>query len=395
MREFFGDIFQPNQQGQTNAFGSNPNTLSLAGLLQAQGVPQDKAYIMAAGINNERQASQAQQQKLAYDQNQQMQRMQALQGLQGLSQGGDVDQNMLNQQLFSGAFSPGEISSLRDVLNPQPKENVVFNPVTGEALLKQIRDGKVTGFSPIQGGGQQITQGNQDGGAVFSSGQSQSQPYETPVEAKERRAIENDYFKELRNEVKSTNEAGAALKSVEKSLDKVNTGIFSGTKKTIGGLGKEFLGSELGTGASELANIDALSVSLLQPFVAATKGAISDREMALFQSAVPNSKQLPETNRKIIEGMKLTIDRKKEKLRAAEDWRKKGGNINDFETVWADYINANPIISENQKGQVELNKSNVTNWKKELGLSPKKKEGELPKEIQTLSDEELEAIIRG
>lgn len=392
MKDVFAELFKPNAQGYTNAFGSNPDTISLAGLLQMQGVLPEQAMMQAAKMNREREVANIEktkfaqmQQKALMEQEQQRQRMLALQQL-----GQVASPEEMNQLLFSGAFEPSEINNLSGLLNPKAEENVVFNPVTGEALLKQKQGGRITGFTPIQGNA---------GGGVFAQTAASNMPYETPVEAKERRAQESEYFKQLRDEVKSTNEAAASLRSVEDSLQKVTTGIFSGTKKNIGSFGKEFLGSELGTGASDLANIDAASVNLLQPFVSATKGAVSDREMALFQSAVPNSTQLPETNRKIIQAMKLSINRKKEKLKAAEAWRKEGKNLNEFEASWAEYIEANPVIAQDKVGNIQINPSNVNNWKNKLGkdsnLGSQSSTKQEKRSIQSLSMEELEALARG
>ncbi len=54
MKDFFADMFGPNAQGKTNAFGSNPDTLSLVGLLRLQGVPEKDAYVQAATLNRQR-----------------------------------------------------------------------------------------------------------------------------------------------------------------------------------------------------------------------------------------------------------------------------------------------------------------------------------------------------
>jgi hypothetical protein len=313
---------------------------------------------------------------------QEAKRQELMQALGGL---GPEQQQEMQEMLFSGQFNPAEISSLRSLLMPQEadvKENVVFNPVTGEALLKQQQGGRVTGFTPIQG---QMPQGMQQEQQV------QPRAYETPVEAKERRAEERDYLKELRNDVKATNESSTALMNIENSLNKITTGIFSDARKALGSGTRLLTGSEFGTGASDLAKIDAASVKLLQPFISATKGAISDKEMAIFQSAVPNSNQLPETNKQIIEGMRLSIERKKEKLKAAVEWQKKGGAINEFEAEWAEYVNDNPVIEASGEGEIVLNKNNVGKFGKQ---SPSKSPAS-SNSIENLSDQELQALIGG
>lgn len=346
MKNYLAELFAPNAQGKTNAFGSNPDTLSLANLLYAQGQPFDQAIVNAAQINyqtaQQRNNEILQQQKMlkaAQEQEAMQRRQQALQQLGG--------QAGLNPLLFGGDFNPNEIEKLQSITNPTSEENIVFNPVTGETFIKGRTNGKLTQFSPIN----TVPQSSEN-----------IQPYETPVEARERRAEEREYFKELRGEVKNTNEASAAIKNVENSLKKVTTGLLSGIRQTIGNLGSEVIGSQLGTGASDLANIDASSVNLIQPFISGTKGAISDKEMAIFLGAVPNSRQLPATNKEIIQAMKLSIERKKEKLKAAEKWTKSKKPINEFEVFWQEYINSNPIIEQNNDGKFIIHPENLKNW---------------------------------
>jgi hypothetical protein len=111
-------LFGPNSEGQTNAFGSNPSTLSLAGLLQAQGVPANEAYTKAAQIVHNKEQSLIQKQKHAFEQNQSLQRNQGFQKLGNVMNNPDNAQSRdqaLNKILLSGAFEPSEAKVLKEL----------------------------------------------------------------------------------------------------------------------------------------------------------------------------------------------------------------------------------------------------------------------------------------
>lgn len=127
MKNYLDQLFAPNAQGKTNAFGSNPDTISLANLLYAQGQPFDQAIINAAQLNyqtaQQRNNEILQQQKMlqaAQEQEALQRRQQALQLLGG--------QEGVNPLLFGGQFDPSEIKTLNEVITPpKPDLKEVFN----------------------------------------------------------------------------------------------------------------------------------------------------------------------------------------------------------------------------------------------------------------------------
>ena len=106
---------------------------------------------------------------------------------------------------------------------------------------------------------------------------------------------------------------------------------------------------------------------LLQPFYEATKGAITDREVSLFATAVPSLDKREGANEKIISGMEASALRTKEYGKFIEEWaRINGGNLNGSQEAWERFINENPLIDDD----FNLNRANVSNWKKYLDNAP-------------------------
>jgi high-affinity Fe2+/Pb2+ permease len=158
MRDIFAQLFAPNAQGQTNAFGSNPNALSLAGLIAATGNKSlGDALPVAAQIAYQQQVQQQQQQQAAQQQQQQQQRMQTLQGLGGLMQGNGQDPKAFNEQLFSGALEPNEIISFLKLKEDQ--RNSMLQ--RGNAESKRRESAEVQQLINSQFGGQGEQEGSQ------------------------------------------------------------------------------------------------------------------------------------------------------------------------------------------------------------------------------------------
>ena len=116
-----------------------------------------------------------------------------------------------------------------------------------------------------------------------------------------------------------------------------------------------------------------------------TKGAITDREMGMFKAAVPGLSQTPEGNQEIIKVMEAAADRSIQRATALEQWVAQNGTTDGFTAQWNAYLEANPLILENQDGTIRLNREAVTASASGTGQP----------DLSSMSDAELEAIANG
>ena len=81
--------------------------------------------------------------------------------------------------------------------------------------------------------------------------------------------------------------------------------------------------------------------------VQSTKGAISNKEMELFQQAAPGLTQTPQGNKVLLDIAEKVADRQQMRLAEMEKWRAANqGSLDGFEPAWAQYVNENPILSQ-------------------------------------------------
>lgn len=100
-------------------------------------------------------------------------------------------------------------------------------------------------------------------------------------------------------------------------------------------------------------------------FTERTKGAITEREMALFASAVPSLSQTPEANKMIAQSLKAGAERVKARANFMEEWAGKYGSLEGANDAWGRYINANPILTKDEEtGALTINPEG--NWREAL-----------------------------
>ena len=85
-------------------------------------------------------------------------------------------------------------------------------------------------------------------------------------------------------------------------------------------------------------------------FTAKTKGAITDREMGMFRTAVPSLAQTPEGNEQIIKTMRAGAQRVQQRAAFYERWLQQNGSMSGAQTAWNRYIEDNPLIEGTDNG---------------------------------------------
>jgi hypothetical protein len=144
------------------------------------------------------------------------------------------------------------------------------------------------------------------------------------------------------------------------------TGIPGGTG--LGGIsGAIAKGASLaGYGSGDAINAAATKLQL--GLTALTKGAISDREMALFANATPGLNMADPAADMVIAAQVAAAQRVKERAKFFESYMSANkGSLEGAEDTWEGYVNANPIIIKNADGTLAINKNNVGNWKDYVG----------------------------
>lgn len=125
------------------------------------------------------------------------------------------------------------------------------------------------------------------------------------------------------------------------------------------GLG-ETTGLEKASGAG--ASLASNAATLQLGFTSLTKGAISDREMALFGTATPGIKMGEKAAANVMAGMRAGAERVIERSKFFERWMGTNrGSLEGAQESWDQYVSANPIIDKTPEG-IRVNRKNIGNW---------------------------------
>lgn len=79
-----------------------------------------------------------------------------------------------------------------------------------------------------------------------------------------------------------------------------------------------------------------------------TKGAISNAEMNMFMAASPGMQQTAEGNAALLDMAESIANRAIQRVQEMESWRQRNGTVQGFEAAWSEYINSNPIVTEDK-----------------------------------------------
>lgn len=139
--------------------------------------------------------------------------------------------------------------------------------------------------------------------------------------------------------------------------------------------------------------VSSKATELQLSFTEKTKGAISDKEMALFAIATPGLKNRPGANKMILDGMELGAQRAIQKSLFNERWLNSYGNLTGAAQAWKNFTDNNPVIdgdASNPEGWT-FNIKNLDNWESYLDKNRKAS----PSDGVTSSDARRELKNRG
>lgn len=90
-------------------------------------------------------------------------------------------------------------------------------------------------------------------------------------------------------------------------------------------------------------------------------GTTSDRDMKVFEQATVGLGKDKDANLNIVRGRKIVDENNIAKEELRYQWLNMGGNLGDFDKEWRNYLNKNPIFS-NQSGKLNANRKNAYEW---------------------------------
>lgn len=116
-----------------------------------------------------------------------------------------------------------------------------------------------------------------------------------------------------------------------------------------------------GEGGGE--DIRSTAANIQLQFTQQTKGAISDREMSLFALATPGLQMSDPGADRVITAMEAASRRTIERNKFFQQWsRLNRGDLTGADEAWDRYVNENQIISQDNQGNLSVDKSKLSNW---------------------------------
>jgi hypothetical protein len=212
---------------------------------------------------------------------------------------------------------------------------------------------------------------------------------------------------EVRKDSKTASEQNSQLDVLKELSQELETGQFGTTLLDLAKIGQRFgfdtnwlSQYDKGEGIDKtIANAEVLQVISSQfvlDAIGKTKGSISDKEMAFFQSIAPNLSMSPDGIKNVITITQRLNDRKIEKAELLNEWiadgsipsRKKNvdGKMMTFNQMWSEYVNEktdgklnNPLFSQDEKDSMfNLSKSANTDEGVKIRIHNGEKYYELP-----------------
>ena len=172
------------------------------------------------------------------------------------------------------------------------------------------------------------------------------------------RSVVTDVIKSGRDAVKGSADYDRALNL----LDTVATGPLEeaklAAKRYANALGMEF-------DADKVASAEELQVlfgNQIMSRVAETKGAVSDREMRLFQEYSANFGKTTQGNKRILQFKKEKASRDRELAKMARKMQDQGRTSIEIERAIWDYVEQNPIDDVLAEQPVPQEPANVVDW---------------------------------
>lgn len=165
-----------------------------------------------------------------------------------------------------------------------------------------------------------------------------------------------DVIKEYRENARNAETTIGLLDQLERARGNID---YEGYP--LADLWARFQSVVMGEGGGEDVRSAAAKIQL--GFTKDTKGAISDREMSLFELATPGLKMGDAGAKRVITAMRATAKRAVERNKFYQQWAKiNQGDLTGADDAWDRYIEENPVVQQNENGDLFVNERNITNW---------------------------------
>ncbi|MDP5217138.1 hypothetical protein Q5Y75_07910 [Ruegeria sp. 2205SS24-7] len=152
------------------------------------------------------------------------------------------------------------------------------------------------------------------------------------------------------NEVSEAARTASQLESLANQLETITPQLgYTGPGGAFYGAVDDMVGFLPGDSGARGA-FKSLAMEAQLSFTEKTKGAITDREMAMFKAAVPNLGQTPEANRMISQVMQAGAKRVQARAAFFENWARVHGSLEGAQEVWGEYMRDNPLLAEGPGG---------------------------------------------
>jgi hypothetical protein len=172
-------------------------------------------------------------------------------------------------------------------------------------------------------------------------------PSQGPAMAAEIRQGTDELAKE-RESLKVINDLDQAAKEFEQLMKVQETG---GWARNL-----PFATSVEGWVDPEIATMNSIKDKITPAMRQGLPGAASDRDVAMFRGASFGPEKLPQTNKNIIAGFKVSAQNARDRLDFREAYLGKFGTLRGAESAWRSYLEANPIFDPAAKsGEFRLN----------------------------------------
>jgi hypothetical protein len=148
----------------------------------------------------------------------------------------------------------------------------------------------------------------------------------------------------------------ASIKTLEKMLPDFYQGPLGGPLHTAGA----FVGNQSSQAAKTFDAIVKEQFTIARAKMLGSNP--TDNDVILLQEINPSSDKRETTNRNIFNSYKAVAERQIIKDKAAKEWLKAGGNLDDFDTRWNEYSNAFPLLQKNEDKTLSINEDNLHNW---------------------------------
>ncbi|MCV9940900.1 cell wall hydrolase [Boseaceae bacterium BT-24-1] len=94
------------------------------------------------------------------------------------------------------------------------------------------------------------------------------------------------------------------------------------------------------------------------------KGAISDKEQAMLNSATPGLGMSDDAANQTLATYEGVAERAIERQRFYQTWRARNKTLSGADDAWDRYVNENPVVQADKDGKLSLSRQNLGNWQK-------------------------------